>query len=287
MLGGAYTLSRDAHVRADIFFRLMSPRKQAALEFVLYFLFFFPGILALIFAGWKYVSRSWRYLEVSTMSPANIPIYQFKTVIIVAGVLLFLQGIAQVMRCMICLRTGAWPPPPRDVEELEKLLVEEAHREALRHSGEAVDVVIPDGIDRELPDDQSGSRRPPARGSRLHDHAGLSGRLHADGARNRLRLLRLLRPRPFRPHADAARRRGSGLSRRHLGLFPRPSQQPHLRPLREPDLLGHGERYADGDPALPVHGLHRRAREHREPAVPVAADRLARRCRDRSPSRRS
>jgi len=145
MLGGAYTLSRDAHVRADIFFRLMSPRKQAALEFVLYFLFFFPGILALIFAGWRYVSRSWRYLEVSTMSPANIPIYQFKTVIIVAGVLLFIQGIAQVMRCVICLKTGVWPPPPRDVEELEKMLVQEAHLEALRHSGEAVDVVIPEG----------------------------------------------------------------------------------------------------------------------------------------------
>ena len=71
---------------------------------MLYFLFFFPGILALIFAGWKYVSRSWRYHEVSTMSPANIPIYQFKTVIIVAGVLLVIQGIAQVMRCIICLR---------------------------------------------------------------------------------------------------------------------------------------------------------------------------------------
>jgi TRAP-type mannitol/chloroaromatic compound transport system permease small subunit len=146
MLGGAYTLSRDAHVRADIFFRLMSPRKQAALEFVLYFLFFFPGILALIFAGWKYVGRSWRYLEVSTMSPANIPIYQFKTVIIVAGVLLFLQGVAQVFRCVICLRSGAWPPPPRDVEELEKLLVQEASATAaLRHGSEAVDVVVPAG----------------------------------------------------------------------------------------------------------------------------------------------
>ena len=143
MLGGAYTLSRDAHVRADIFFRLMSPRKQAALELVLYFLFFFPGILALIFAGWRYVSRSWRYLEVSTMSPANVPIYQFKTVIIVAGVLLLVQGIAQVMRCVICLRSGAWPPPPRDVEELEKMLVQEANLASLRHSGEAVDVVVP------------------------------------------------------------------------------------------------------------------------------------------------
>jgi TRAP-type mannitol/chloroaromatic compound transport system permease small subunit len=144
MLGGAYTLSRDAHVRADIFYRLMSERAQAALELVLYFLFFFPGILALIFAGWKYVSRSWRYHEVSTMSPANIPIYQFKTVIIVAGVLLVVQGIAQVMRCIVCLHQGTWPPPPQDVEELEKLLLQEKSLEVLRHSGEAVDVVVPD-----------------------------------------------------------------------------------------------------------------------------------------------
>ena len=145
MLGGAYALSRDAHVRADIFYRLMSERAQATLELVLYFLFFFPGVLALIFAGWKYVGRSWRYHEVSTMSPANVPIYQFKTVIIVAGVLLVIQGIAQVMRCVICLRDGAWPPPPRDVEELEKLLLQEKNLDSLRHSGEAVDVVIPTG----------------------------------------------------------------------------------------------------------------------------------------------
>jgi len=147
MLGGAYTLSRDAHVRADIFYRLMPPRSQAALELFLYITFFFPGVLALIFAGWKYVSRSWRYHEVSTMSPANIPIYQFKTVIIVAGVLLVIQGIAQVMRCLICLRRGDWPPPPRDVEELEKMLMEEKSLEVLRHSGEAVDVVVPEPLD--------------------------------------------------------------------------------------------------------------------------------------------
>jgi TRAP-type mannitol/chloroaromatic compound transport system permease small subunit len=143
MIAGAYTLSRDAHVRADIFYRLMRPRAQAALELLLYIIFFCPGILSLIFAGWKYVGRSWRYQEVSTMSPANIPIYQFKTMIIVAGVLLVIQGIAQVMRCLICLRSGAWPPPPQDVEELEKLLLAEKNLESLRHSGEAVDVVVP------------------------------------------------------------------------------------------------------------------------------------------------
>jgi TRAP-type mannitol/chloroaromatic compound transport system permease small subunit len=143
MVGGAYALSRDSHVRADIFYRLMSDRAQAALELVLYFVFFFPGVLALIFAGWKYVARSWRYQEVSTMSPANIPIYQFKTVIIVAGVLLVIQGIAQVFRCIICLRQGSWPAPPRDVEELEKMLLQEKSLDSLRHSGEAVDVVVP------------------------------------------------------------------------------------------------------------------------------------------------
>jgi TRAP-type mannitol/chloroaromatic compound transport system permease small subunit len=123
----------------------MRPRAQAALELTLYILFFFPGVAALIFAGWKYVARSWRYLEVSTMSPANIPIYQFKTVIVVAGVLLVIQGIAQVCRCLICLRRGAWPPPPQDVEELEKLLVEERSREILRHGSEAIDVAAPGG----------------------------------------------------------------------------------------------------------------------------------------------
>jgi TRAP-type mannitol/chloroaromatic compound transport system permease small subunit len=143
MLGGAYTLSRDAHVRADIIYRLMSERAQAALELVLYFLFFFPGVLALIFAGWKYVSRSWRYQEVSTMSPANIPIYQFKTVIIVAGVLLVIQGVAQVFRCLICLKRGQWLPPPQDVEELEKMLVEAKSLEVLEHGSEAVDVAVP------------------------------------------------------------------------------------------------------------------------------------------------
>jgi TRAP-type mannitol/chloroaromatic compound transport system permease small subunit len=143
MLAGAYALSRDAHVRADIVYRLLKPRSQALLELVLYFLFFFPGILALIFAGWKYASRSWRYHEVSINSPAGVPVYQFKTVIAVAGALLLIQGIAQVFRCIICLKRGAWPPTPRDVEELEKLLLEEKSLNILQHGGEAVDVVVP------------------------------------------------------------------------------------------------------------------------------------------------
>lgn len=124
MMAGAYTLSRDAHVRGDFIYRLWSPRTQAAVELVLYFFFFFPGVTALVLAGWKYASRAWGYFEVSSNSPAGIPIFQFKSVIVAAGVLLFLQGIAQVFRCIICLRTGEWPPAAKDVEELEKVLLE-------------------------------------------------------------------------------------------------------------------------------------------------------------------
>ncbi|MBK8906577.1 MAG: TRAP transporter small permease subunit [Rhodospirillales bacterium] len=123
MMGGAYTLSRDGHVRGDVIYRLWPARVQASIELVLYFLFFFPGITALIVAGMKYANRSWQYLEVSVMSPANVPIYPFKTIIPIAGALLFLQGIAQVIRCIQCLRRGAWPKPEHDVEEMESVLL--------------------------------------------------------------------------------------------------------------------------------------------------------------------
>lgn len=145
MMAGAYTLSRDAHVRGDFIYRLWKPRTQAVVELVLYFLFFFPGVLALVFAGWKYAARSWSYLEVSSNSPAGIPIYQFKSVIVAAGILLFLQGIAQVFRCIICLRTGEWVRAVDDVEETETVLMQAQTLDALKHGSEAID--IPSGYD--------------------------------------------------------------------------------------------------------------------------------------------
>jgi TRAP-type mannitol/chloroaromatic compound transport system permease small subunit len=144
MMGGAYTLSRDGHVRGDFLYRLWKPRTQARVELVLYFIFFFPGILALIFAGWKYASRSLRYFEVSVMSPANIPIFHFKLIIVAAGILMLIQGAARVCRCIICIREGQWPPLPQDVEELDTILLREHERAVLRHHGEAVDVELPD-----------------------------------------------------------------------------------------------------------------------------------------------
>lgn len=143
MMAGAYTLSRDGHVRADVFYRLWPVRVQGAVEFVLYFLFFFPGVLALIIAGWKYASRSIGYREVSVMSPAGVPVFQFKVIIVAAGVLLLIQGIAQVFRCVIAMKRGAWPPREGDIEELESQLIKQHDRSVLKHGSEAIDVVTP------------------------------------------------------------------------------------------------------------------------------------------------
>lgn len=126
MVGGAYTLARDGHVRGDFLYRLWKPRTQAIVDLVLYFIFYFPGITALVIAGAKYAERSWRYLEVSVNSPAGVPVFQFKTMLVVAGILLFLQGIAQVCRCIICIRSGEWMPHEEDVEELEDKLLKQA-----------------------------------------------------------------------------------------------------------------------------------------------------------------
>jgi len=142
MMGGAYTLSRNGHVRGDFLYRLWPARVQATVELVLYFFFFFPGILALVITGWKYAARSWRFMEVSVNSPAGIPVFQFKSILVLAGVLLVIQGIAQVFRCILCIRTGEWMAHEEDVEELEALLMREAaaghrdHAEKIAHGGE-------------------------------------------------------------------------------------------------------------------------------------------------------
>lgn len=139
MMGGAYTLSRDAHVRGDFLYRLWKPRTQAKVELVLYFLFFFPGILALVITGSKYAARSWRFMEVSVNSPVGVPVFQFKSIIVLAGVLLVIQGIAQVFRCILCIRTGEWLAHDEDIEELEEVLLKEA---AAGHLDHAKDIAL-------------------------------------------------------------------------------------------------------------------------------------------------
>jgi TRAP-type mannitol/chloroaromatic compound transport system permease small subunit len=129
-MAGAYTLSRGGHVRADMFYRLWQPRTQAKVELVLYVLFFFPGVLALVIAGWRYGYTSMKILESSVNSPAGVPIWPLKMLIPFGAGLLALQGLADVLRCMQCMQNNEWPARLHDVEELEKQILAEHAKKA-------------------------------------------------------------------------------------------------------------------------------------------------------------
>jgi TRAP-type mannitol/chloroaromatic compound transport system permease small subunit len=124
-MSGAYTLSRGGHVRADMFSRAWPTRVQAGVELALYILFFFPGILAMVIAGYHYAHDSFRILEKSINSPIGVPIWQIKLLIPFGAGLIALQGLAETMRAVICLREGEWPPRLHDVEELELQLMKD------------------------------------------------------------------------------------------------------------------------------------------------------------------
>jgi TRAP-type mannitol/chloroaromatic compound transport system permease small subunit len=123
LMAGPYALAQDAHVRGDVLYRLMPVRWQARIDFVLYLLFFFPGMLALFWYGTEIAADSWRYKEVSWNSPARIQIYFFKTLIPLAGFLLILQGIAETLRCWRAMRSGEWLARLEDVRETEESLI--------------------------------------------------------------------------------------------------------------------------------------------------------------------
>ncbi|WP_346899942.1 TRAP transporter small permease subunit [uncultured Roseibium sp.] len=125
LMSGPYALAQDTHVRGDVLYRLFPVRWQARVDFLLYLLFFYPGMLALFWYGAEIASDSWRYKEVSWNSPARIQIYFFKTLIPVAGFLLMLQGLAELARCWRAMKTGEWLPRLTDVKETEDILAEE------------------------------------------------------------------------------------------------------------------------------------------------------------------
>ncbi len=133
LMAGPYALCADTHVRGDVLYQLFPVRWQARLDFVLYLLFFFPGMMALFWYGAEIASDSWRYKEVSWNSPARIQIYFFKTLIPVAGFLLMVQGLAELMRCWQAMKTGVWMKRLDDVKETEDLLAQQA--EQSEHSG--------------------------------------------------------------------------------------------------------------------------------------------------------
>jgi TRAP-type mannitol/chloroaromatic compound transport system permease small subunit len=147
MMCGAYTLAQGGHVRADFVYTYLRPRTQAALDLALYFLFFIPGILGLIYAGYDFAALSWRIGEHSTVTAEGPPVYHFKSVIPLAGLLVMIQGLAEIVRCIECLRTGAWPSRLSDVEEIDVIdtqlskseYVDEESRRVAMDSAKAID----------------------------------------------------------------------------------------------------------------------------------------------------
>ncbi|HWV54916.1 TRAP transporter small permease subunit [Pseudorhodoplanes sp.] len=127
MLAGAYTLAQNAHVRGDFLYSSMKPRTQATLDLILYFVFFFPGIAALCYAGLDFAAISWRINEHSNVTADGPPVYHFKTVIPIAGALIMLQGVAEVVRCIVCIKTGEWPSRLKDVAETDVIEEQLAH----------------------------------------------------------------------------------------------------------------------------------------------------------------
>jgi TRAP-type mannitol/chloroaromatic compound transport system permease small subunit len=119
MLCGAYTLAQNAHVRGDFLYSSMRPRTQAGLDLVLYIVFFVPGIAALIYAGFYFAADSWRIAEHSNVTANGPPVYHFKTMIPIAGIFVMLQGIAEIVRTIVCLKTGEWPSRLKDVAEID------------------------------------------------------------------------------------------------------------------------------------------------------------------------
>ena len=118
MMAGAYTLSKNGHVRGDVLYGFFQPRTQATIDLVLYVLFFLPGIVALTWAGWTYANEALAIRE-KTFSATPLPLYPFKFVIPIAGGMLLLQGLVEIVRCVQCLRTGEWPSREQDVEEVD------------------------------------------------------------------------------------------------------------------------------------------------------------------------
>jgi TRAP-type mannitol/chloroaromatic compound transport system permease small subunit len=119
MLCGAYTLAQNAHVRGDFLYSSMRPRTQATLDLILYLVFFIPGIAGLIFAGFYYAADSWRIAEHSNVTSDGPPVYQFKSMIPLAGVMIMIQGVAEILRAIVCLKTGEWPSRLHDVAEID------------------------------------------------------------------------------------------------------------------------------------------------------------------------
>jgi TRAP-type mannitol/chloroaromatic compound transport system permease small subunit len=143
LMAGAYTLSRNGHVRADVIYRFLKPRTQASFDLVLYIIFFLPAVAAFMYSGYTYAEMSVRFREVSIFSPAGVPVFPLKTLIPITGFLLLLQGIAEIIRCVLCIREGVWPGRLHDVEETESVIIHETQYKQERGEDDEIAKPLP------------------------------------------------------------------------------------------------------------------------------------------------
>ena len=119
MMAGAYTLSKNGHVRGDVLYGFFPPRLQAWFDLTLYFLFFIPGVFALAYAGYGFAADSWAINEHSNVTANGPPVYPFKTILPIAGAFLLAQGLVEIVRCIVCIKQGEWPKRGEDVDEVD------------------------------------------------------------------------------------------------------------------------------------------------------------------------
>jgi TRAP-type mannitol/chloroaromatic compound transport system permease small subunit len=104
MLGIPYALKHNAHVRVDLFYSRMSPRRQAAVNLAGHLLFLIPVSVAVIAFSHAYVINAWRILERSPEVGGLPAVFLLKSLIPLMAILLVLQGLAEIARCVLTLR---------------------------------------------------------------------------------------------------------------------------------------------------------------------------------------
>lgn len=106
MLGAAYALQTDSHVRADFLYNMLPLRYQAGIDTFFYILFFFPALVIYTWLTWDFAADSWRELERIPTSPWMPPIYPLKSVMPATGIVLLIQGVSEVLKSLYVLITN-------------------------------------------------------------------------------------------------------------------------------------------------------------------------------------
>lgn len=109
MLGSSYTLKHKGHIRTDMFYDNWSPKKQALVDLACYLILFYPFVLIFTIVGWEYFYKALTSNERFVSSPWMAITWPFKLTLPLTGFLLFIQGLSEVSKCLVAIRSNEWP----------------------------------------------------------------------------------------------------------------------------------------------------------------------------------